>query len=469
MSTPSFANPEMCKDLLSSKNTEVVENNPSRSGQIIPIKSGLIEIHDRETKPHSNLDLFSAGEETLVTKQVKYITEGVSGLIVEEHLVSPTQIISLRNQTRLFSSSEVLTELSKSIEKKFDVRIVDIDMQSPIILGTNLVFLAKTNQGSYMYLKYDYLKKNLSSISTLNLKNESAEPVIRSLSSDRYILSETPGTKTTPSVYEIVDLKTNRKISFEFNESHKAYIKLSSDALAFSVTYHNFKEKTQENRVYAINKSQWQENGVPQSLSELKLLREFQGKMLGADSKLKRFVVDDSRNFNEIEPMILDFTESRPKKLLITDWAQIRNKLKKAELGGLTINFTETETKLSADGNYFSMKIRLFNEANKTQSRKDLFFLWNLQVNYPPRVITTEDLNTVMSSEPSIKNNGNTATGIAWARQTKSHLLDDGTLIIARSLVLSSRKDIVILPEENGLGFMHIYQKFFRSQLVFYS
>jgi hypothetical protein len=141
---------------------------------------------------------------------------------------------------------------------------------------------------------------------------------------------------------------------------------------------------------------------------------------------------------------MLDFSNEKPKRSLLSGWPQMRKKLREATQNGLNLDFTETKSELSADGNHFSLRVRLYHGESRTQLVKDLFFLWNLQSHTPPRVVTSEDLDTVMSSEPNANNYANSLKGIAWARQTASRLLDDGTLLIARSLVQKNKKDITV-------------------------
>jgi hypothetical protein len=433
-----------CEYVFLAQNMELVPYSVSDSQQVALANSDLVEIRDHETKAHDNLDMFSAGDAVLVTKQVKYVTGGSLGLIVEEHLLSPTEIISLKDQSRLFSSHEVLSELTALIREKFNERLASVELESSLVVGPNVVFFADTREARRLYLKYDYLKKSLSLIGSSRFNSDSPRPFMRSLNSNRFVLAETSPTQRASGVFEIIDLETNKKVSFKFSDSHKAYIKLSADGDTFSVTYHDFAAKTQENLVYAIDKSQWQDDSVPKGLSEFKLLRQFQGKMLGADSKLQVFVVDESRNVREIEPVMLDFSNEKPKRSLLSGWPQMRKKLREATQNGLNLDFTETKSELSADGNHFSLRVRLYHGESRTQLVKDLFFLWNLQSHTPPRVVTSEDLDTVMSSEPNANNYANSLKGIAWARQTASRLLDDGTLLIARSLVQKNKKDITV-------------------------
>jgi hypothetical protein len=436
---------QKCESMFSKENTALVIYDSSGSQQMTLGSPHLIEIRDPETKAHDNLDMFAAGNDTLVTKQVKYVTNGRSGLAVEEHLLSPTEIISLENQKRLFSSYEVLNEVSDLIQKKFYDKLEYINMEFPMIVGSHVVFTADTKGGQRLYLKYDYKNKIMSLISSTRIDTESSSlPVMKSLNSKRFVLVETRGTRRSPNVYEIIDIETNKKFAFNFIDSHMAYIKLSEDGDSFSVTYHNFEEKTQENRIYAIKKSQWKKTGAPQNLSDFKLLNQFQGKMLGADKKLQIFVVDESRNIRALEPVMLDFSQKKIRRVLLSGWPQMRAKLQQAAEGGLNLDFTEAQSELSGNGNYFSMRIRLYHGEVRTALVKDLFLLWNLQFDAPPRVVTSENLDSAMSSEPNAKNYTKSLKGLAWARQIESRLLDDGTLLIARSLIQSNQKDITV-------------------------
>src|SRR5687768_14601443 len=68
------------------------------------LTNGLIEIPTNEFKAQGQLPMYAAGEQYLVAKKVRYELNGLSGLKLEEHMVSPTEILSLQTKKVVFSS-----------------------------------------------------------------------------------------------------------------------------------------------------------------------------------------------------------------------------------------------------------------------------------------------------------------------------------------------------------------------------
>ncbi len=422
----------------------------------------VIVFKGHETEAHPYLALFSAGEDAVITTQVKYLLNQPYGPRVQRVVVSPTDVISLKDQSTLFSAYE--TFLSKLGSAIGDDKVTSIEMSQPQIVGNEVIFYALARR-SRLLLKYNYVTKDLTPLSSASASEMSEVPSLVSLHSKRFVLTAVNPTKMNPGVYEIFDLETGRKVSFRFNESHIAYVKLSESGDSFVVSWHAFDKGTEENRVYAIERSQWTEGGAPHDLSGFKLLHRFSGKILATSHSLTRFAVDESREVQSIKPVLLDFSERKRRRVALSGWSEIQKRLRKARGLGWKLAFTDTSSEMSPDGSFFSLKIRLSQGEGFKELEKDLFLLWNIQTNTPPRVVTSENLDSLLATEPNSENYSTNLTGMAWGRQTAVHLLDDGTLLIARSLVLSNRRDIAvdIVKVKESESFLPVQTGIFRD------